>query len=95
MSNDDDFIPFMVYTYGYFIDGSFYVKYFKLQKAFKLYLLYVVLWMHSCMDLFKVSSSPDKKEEPTKEEVEEGGGGGYSSVPTCMYIFVYMLCIMC
>ena len=37
MSND--FIPFMVYTYGYFIDGSFYMKYFKLQKTFKLYLL--------------------------------------------------------
>ena len=47
----DDVIPFMVYTYGYFIDGSFYVKYFKLQKAFRLYLLYVVLWMHSCIDL--------------------------------------------
>ena len=27
--------------------------------------------MHSFMDLFKVSSSPDKKEEPTKEEEEE------------------------
>ena len=69
MSND--FIPFMVYTYGYFIDGSFYMKYFKLQKAFKLYVLYVVLWMHIFMDLFKVSSSPDKKEETTKEEEEE------------------------
>ena len=66
MSND--FIPFMVYTYGYFIDGSFYMKYFKLQKAFK---LYVVLWKHSFMDLFKVSSSPDKKEESTKEEEED------------------------
>ena len=67
-----DFIPFMVYTYGYFIDGSFYMKYFKLQKAFKLYVLYVVLWMHIFMDLFKVSSSPGKKEEITKEEEEEG-----------------------
>ena len=53
------------------MDGSFYMKYFKLQKAFKLYLLYVVLWMHSLMDLFKVSSSPDKKKEPTKEEEED------------------------
>ena len=63
----------MVHTYGYFIDGRSYVKYFKLQKAFKLYLLYVFLWMHSFMDLLKVSSSPDKKEESTKEEEEEEG----------------------
>ena len=47
------------------------MKYFKLQKAFKLYVLYVVLWMHIFMDLFKVSSSPGKKEEITKEEEEE------------------------
>ena len=48
------------------------MKYFKLQKAFKLYVYYIVLWMHNCMDLFNVSSSPDKKEETTKE-AEEGG----------------------
>ena len=48
------------------------MKYFKLQKAFKLYdVLYEVLWMHIFMDLFKVSSSPDKKEETTKEEEEK------------------------
>ena len=36
------------------------MKYFKLQKAFKLYVYYIVLWMYN---------SPDKKEGTTKEEV--------------------------
>ena len=49
----------------------FYMNYFKLQKAFKLYVYYIVLWMYNFMDLFNVSSSPGKKEETTKEE-EEG-----------------------
>ena len=43
--------------------------------------------MHSFMDLFKVSSSPDKKggtpgEEPTKEEEVEEEGGIYNRKKT-------------
>ena len=56
MSND--FIPFMVYIYGYFTDGSFYMKYFKPQEAFKLYVLYIVLWMHIFCLGFRAAGAP-------------------------------------
>ena len=43
----------------------------QLQVTFKLFVLYICVWIRSFKDLFKVSSSPDKKEESTKEKEEE------------------------
>ena len=73
----------MVHTYGYFIDGRSYVKYFKLQKAFSyIYYTYfygcIVLWTFlKCPVLLTKSRNLPKKKKKKKKVIAKLLGGTY------------------